>query len=180
MTDPGHRSGTDRCFEAAQSLNKDYDFVINIQGDEPFIQPQQIQDLASALQPTTQIATQANLIKHAGSLSNPNEVKVIINEHQQAAYFSRSPIPYVRDFEMGQWLQHHNYYRHVGIYAYRWDILQKITSLPASSWEQVEGLEQLRWLQNGFDISVFITEHQSFGIDTPEDLERVIKALKIP
>ncbi len=179
MTDVNHRSGTDRCFEAAQALNTSFDFVINIQGDEPFIHPQQIDDLARALQPTTEIATQANIIKDPQSLSNPNEVKVLINKHQKAAYFSRSAIPYIRDFEIDQWLKHHDYYRHVGIYAYRYDILQKITALPASSWEQAEGLEQLRWLQNGYEISVFTTEYLSYGIDTPDDLQRVIKTLEV-
>jgi len=117
MTDPDHSSGTERCFEAVQTLSQDFDFVMNIQGDEPFIHPQQISSLALALDPDIQIATQANTIDQASSLNNPNEVKVIINKYHKAAYFSRTAIPYVRGSD--HWLQEQTFYRHVGIYAYR-------------------------------------------------------------
>lgn len=177
LTASHHQSGTDRCFEAYTRYNVPHDFIVNIQGDEPFIQPEQINLLLSCFEnPTTQLATLVKPIESATELFNPNSPKVVLNQHQEAIYFSRQPIPYVRGFEEVTWPEKHQYYKHIGIYGYRADILEQITQLPPSPLEMAESLEQLRWLENGFKISVAVTHLETFGIDTPEDLEKALQA----
>ena len=176
MTAEDHQSGTDRCFEAFQKLNESFDFVINIQGDEPFIQPQQINLLAGCLDnKEVELATLIKKISDLETLFNANTPKVIFNKNQEAIYFSRETIPHIRGVKKEDWLLKHSFYKHIGIYAYRTDILEKITSMNPSSLEKSESLEQLRWIENGLKIKVAITEYESQGIDTPEDLEKVLK-----
>lgn len=177
MTSPQHASGTDRCYEVLTKEKGKFDYVINIQGDEPFIAPEQIDLLASLLDGKTELAT---LIKKIGSveqLLNPNLVKVVCSKNQEALYFSRSVIPYFRNMEQSEWVTHHTYYKHIGMYAYRADVLEQITKLEISSLEKTESLEQLRWLENGFHIKVKETNIETIGIDTPEDLEKAIEYL---
>jgi 3-deoxy-manno-octulosonate cytidylyltransferase (CMP-KDO synthetase) len=172
MTSPHHASGTDRCYEVLTKEKEKFDYVINIQGDEPFIAPAQIDLLASLLDGKTELAT---LIKKIGSveqLLNPNLVKVVCSNNQEALYFSRSVIPYFRNMEQAEWVTHHTYYKHIGMYAYRADVLEQITKLEISSLEKTESLEQLRWLENGYHIKVKETNIETIGIDTPEDLEK--------
>lgn len=173
MTSPNHQSGTDRCFEALQYLEEVYDYVINIQGDEPFIQPSQINRLASVLNGQTQLATLVKVIEEEATLFNPNTPKVLLDHRRNVLYFSRQTIPYLRGIEPADWLTHHTFYKHIGIYAYRKDVLAQITQLPVSSLERAEALEQLRWLENGYPINAVITPDDSHGIDTPEDLVKV-------
>ena len=175
MTSELHQSGTDRCKEALDKAGENFDFVINIQGDEPFIEPEQIDLLSSCLDTQAELATLVFPGMDGESLFSPNTVKVVVNNHNEALYFSRSPIPYLRNFPKENWAKQHVYNRHIGIYAYRSDILGKITQLKPSSLELLESLEQLRWLENGFKIKVQKTTYESYGIDTPEDLERVLK-----
>ena len=174
MTSESHPSGTDRCREAIQKEGTKYDFVINIQGDEPFIEPEQIQELIDCLHSEVQIATQAKQIEEHSVLIDPNCVKVIFSDNGNAIYFSRTPIPFMKNNPLDQWLEHHRYFQHIGIYAYRTDVLEEITELPVSTLERMEGLEQLRWLENGFQIKVLETKFQAHGIDTPEDLEKAL------
>jgi 3-deoxy-manno-octulosonate cytidylyltransferase (CMP-KDO synthetase) len=174
LTKEEHPSGTDRCFETLQKETQQYDYVINIQGDEPFIKPEQIDQLASLLDGHTEIATMVAKVHDPALLSNPGIVKVIFDKNMNAIYFSRESIPYFRGAKKDEWIKKHTYYKHVAIYAYRSDILEKITGLPVSGLEMAESLEQLRWLENGFRIRIGITEHESFGIDTPEDLEKAL------
>jgi 3-deoxy-manno-octulosonate cytidylyltransferase (CMP-KDO synthetase) len=177
MTDEQHQSGTDRCFEAYQQLNEQFDYVMNIQGDEPFIQPQQIDILAAILtqQDDVELATLIKKITHIDHVFDVNKVKVLFDHHHKAIYFSRQAIPFQRGVSQESWLEHHDYFKHLGIYAYRTDVLAKITQLQPSSYEKMEALEQLRWLQNGFAIYVQETEYESYGVDTPEDLEEILK-----
>ncbi|MES2732679.1 MAG: 3-deoxy-manno-octulosonate cytidylyltransferase [Bacteroidota bacterium] len=170
MTSEHHTSGTDRCFEALQIRGGNFDYVINIQGDEPFIQPEQIDILAGCLYGKTELATLVKRFSDPESLFSPNTAKVILNQEGEAMYFSRQPIPFLRGVEPSQWLDKHVFYQHIGIYAYRADILATITQLPPSPLEKAELLEQLRWLENGYRIRVAFTEYESIGIDTPEDL----------
>ena len=174
MTSEDHPSGTDRCREAMELEPDGYDFVVNIQGDQPFIDPRQIDDLCKNLVPDIQIATQARRIEMQELLIDPNCVKVIIDSQGKAIYFSRSPLPFQRAHSVDEWISSHQYYQHIGIYAYRSDILQKITQLAMSPLEQAEGLEQLRWLENGYCIKVLTTNYHAQGIDTPEDLEKAL------
>ena len=175
MTSPNHKSGTDRCWEAISKISSDkYDVVINIQGDEPFVHPTQIQLLKDCFNnPNTQIAT---LVKPFDSdatletLQNPNSPKVVIGTDMRALYFSRSVIPYIRGNEQSEWLHTHTFYKHLGLYAYKTEVLKEITQLQQSELEKAESLEQLRWLENGYHIQVGITNHETVGIDTPEDL----------
>jgi 3-deoxy-manno-octulosonate cytidylyltransferase (CMP-KDO synthetase) len=177
MTKESHVSGTDRCFEAL-SIQKDiYDYVINIQGDEPFIQPSQIELLASRLNGKTEIATLIKAIDNATQLFNPNLVKVVISKLNEALYFSRATIPHLRNIPEAEWLTKHTFYKHIGMYAYRADILQQLTILPVSSLEKAESLEQLRWLENGFKIMVAETTEETVGIDTPEDLKHALNLI---
>lgn len=177
MTREDHVSGTDRCYEALTLQPTDFDYVINIQGDEPFIQPEQIDLLASALDGKTEIATLIKAIDTDEHLFNPNIVKVVINQAQEALYFSRSPIPHIRSTAEAAWRDKHTFFKHIGMYAYRADILKKLTMLPVSSLERAESLEQLRWLENGFRIATAQTLTETTGIDTPEDLQKVLARL---
>ncbi len=182
MTSIHHTSGTDRCFEAYEKTDGVFDIIINIQGDEPFIQRSQIEALKDCFQDgTTQIATLVKpftLNDSFEALENVNSPKVVLNKNMEALYFSRSIIPYQRNKDKYKWLDNHTYYKHIGLYAYRADILQEITLLPPSSLEIAESLEQLRWLENGYKIKAGITHVETIGIDTPEDLERAEEFLK--
>lgn len=176
MTSETHQSGTDRCAEAIikvqNELKKNFDAVINIQGDEPFISPVQIELLASAfLKPQTEIATLVKVADNKQDLFNPNKPKVVISAQGNALYFSRSPIPYLRGVDEAEWHLKHKFYNHIGLYGYRSDILQQITKLDRGELEKCESLEQLRWLENGYTIAVMETKLESLSIDTPEDLE---------
>lgn len=173
MTSGQHQSGTDRCFEALQYLEGVYDYVINIQGDEPFIQPTQINRLASVLNGQTQLATLVKVIEDEETLFNPNTPKVLLSVSRNVLYFSRQTVPYLREVDKSDWLGRHTFYKHIGIYAYRTDVLAQITQLPVSSLERAEALEQLRWLENDYTIQAVITPDDSHGIDTPADLARV-------
>lgn len=180
MTDVNHQSGTDRCNEALSIIEKKegktYDVVINIQGDEPFVDPHLLDTLAGCFKSSvTEIATLVKPLEEAHDLWDPNKPKVIFNPSYEALYFSRSAIPYLRQYPKEEWLQHNSYYLHIGLYAYRSDILREITLLPPSHLELAESLEQLRWLENGYKISVRAVEYNSIGIDTPEDLDRMLK-----
>ncbi|MEL7585922.1 MAG: 3-deoxy-manno-octulosonate cytidylyltransferase [Prolixibacteraceae bacterium] len=180
MTRPDHQSGTDRCAEAAEKIGKqlDFDVVINIQGDEPFVRREQLDALKNCFSdPDTQIAT---LIKKADSaeIFNPNRPKVVVDSRQHALLFSRSAIPYIRGKEAEQWVDVHPFYCHLGMYAYRRNVLQEITKLSPSSLELAESLEQLRWLENGYRIKTAVTLFESIGIDTPDDLEAAKKLIR--
>lgn len=178
MTAAGHPSGTDRCWYALQQLKEDFEYVINIQGDEPLIDPQQINELAEVLKDgTTELATQMIKVDNHEMLFNTGEVKIVLNKNNEAIYFSRSVIPFIKNMDEKDWHLHHNYYRHVGMYAYRKDILQQITQLPVSSLEKAESLEQLRWIENGFKIKCVETKFESHCIDTPEDLQSLLHLL---
>ena len=182
MTSEQHRSGTDRCHEAYEKVGAGYDIIINIQGDEPFIHPEQIQALKGCFDdPTTEIATLVKPFKADGdfesTIFNPNTPKVVFNKRMEALYFSRSIVPYIRGQKYTEWLHVHTFYKHIGLYAYRADTLREITQLPQSSLEIAESLEQLRWLENGYKIKVAITEQETIGIDTPEDMGRAIAFL---
>ena len=178
MTKTGHASGTDRCHEALTLQRKKYDYVINIQGDEPFIQPEQIDLLAGKLDGITEIATLVKSLQSTEQLFDPNVVKVVFNDMMEALYFSRSPIPHVRNTSENEWTGKHKFYKHIGMYAYRSDILGRLHRLSISSLEKAESLEQLRWLENGFKISIAETATETLGIDTPEDLEKAIQTFK--
>ena len=180
LTSTEHHSGTDRCYEAFLKADLHADVVINIQGDEPFIQPEQIALLKNCFfNADTQIATLAKPFNRDDdfeqTLLNPNTPKVVLNNQSEAMYFSRSVIPFIRGQELPAWLKTHTFYKHIGLYAYRPDILKEITALPRSTLEIAESLEQLRWLQNGFKIKVAITHLETIGIDTLEDLEKAKK-----
>lgn len=181
MTSPNHKSGTDRCYEAYQKCGIETDVVVNIQGDEPFIHQSQLQTIKELfLQPETDIAT---LVKPFASdtsfevLSNPNSPKVVVDDNWNALYFSRSVIPYLRGKETENWASEHTYYKHIGLYAFRSDVLGKVTSLEQAPLEIAESLEQLRWLSAGYTIKVGKTNVETIGIDTPEDLAAAEKFL---
>jgi 3-deoxy-manno-octulosonate cytidylyltransferase (CMP-KDO synthetase) len=178
MTSNAHSSGTERCAEAVKlaehECSEQYDIVLNIQGDEPFIEPQQLVLLKECFDnPATQIATLVKAAADPGELLDPNRPKVVVSINNEAIYFSRAVIPFVQGKEMNDWLNVHTYYLHIGLYGYMKEVLFKITVLPQSPLELTESLEQLRWIENGYRISVRITTYDSFGIDTPEDLERL-------
>ena len=170
MTGDHHKSGTDRCQEVIEKVRDQFDFVINIQGDEPFIDPAQINLLANSLTPETEIATLIKKIENQEHLFNSNIVKVVRDVNNRALYFSRSPIPHLRGKEEKEWLNHETFFKHIGMYAYQTGVLQKITSLKQTSLEKIESLEQLRWLENGFSIQTFETTIETIGVDSPEDL----------
>ena len=180
MTSEDHRSGTDRCAEAVRKVSEeigvDFDVVINVQGDEPFIQPEQILLLQKPFveQPATEIATLIQQIKHSEVLFNPAEAKVALDIHGNALFFSRMPIPMVFKSEQKDWVNAFSYYCHVGIYAYRTDILEKLSQLPEGFLEKAESLEQLRWLENGYKIKTMVTDYSTVGIDTPEELAVIV------
>lgn len=177
MTSARHKSGTDRCFEAyrqvAAALGRTYEVVVNVQGDEPFVRPEQVRALIGCFErPEVQIATLAKRFEHPADIFDPNQVKVVLSARSTALYFSRSAIPCCRGAEPEAWLHAAAYYKHVGMYAYRPEVLEEITALPQGKLEQAESLEQLRWLENGYQIAVRLTGHESVGIDTPADLEK--------
>lgn len=175
MTANTHLSGTDRCAEAARQL-PGFDVIINIQGDEPYIDSRQIDLLGQCFNdPQVELATLVKIISSNEELNNVNSPKVILNKRSEALYFSRTPIPYLRDKNNGSWLEEHTFYKHIGVYGYRADILQAITKLPVSLLEKAESLEQLRWLENGYKIKVAVTDIETKAIDTPEDLKTVLK-----
>lgn len=176
MTSPNHKSGTDRVEEAVNKIGKKFDVVINIQGDEPFIHESQIKTICECFDdPQTMIATLGRPFSNndtIAELENPNSPKIVCDNNNFAMYFSRSIIPYIRNVEKQEWLNSFNYLKHIGLYAYRRNVLSEITQLKQSSLEIAESLEQLRWLQNGYKIKVGITEIETIGIDTPEDLQK--------
>lgn len=177
FTSDKHQSGTDRCAEVAEKMGG-FEAVINIQGDEPLINPIQIDLVASCFDnDQTQLATLVKIIKSEEELFNFNTPKVIINKNLEAIYFSRQPIPYFNNIETKNYLQHHTFYKHVGIYGYKTETLKQIAKLPIGNLEKAEMLEQLRWIENGYKIKVAITEHQTLAIDSPADVDRVLKAI---
>jgi 3-deoxy-manno-octulosonate cytidylyltransferase (CMP-KDO synthetase) len=174
MTSTSHQSGTDRCAEVVNKLNEKYDVIINIQGDEPFIDPKQITQLCNCfLDEKTQIATLTKSISDPTELFNENKVKVTFNTNYFAIYFSRNAIPFFRGETHENWLKKHNYFKHIGIYGYKTEILKEITLLKPSKLELAEGLEQLRWLENGYNIKIAETELEAISIDTPEDVAKL-------
>ncbi|HLX91191.1 MAG TPA: 3-deoxy-manno-octulosonate cytidylyltransferase [Puia sp.] len=175
MTRQFHASGTDRCFEALGLLAETYRWVINIQGDEPFIRHEQIDELTEAFDEEAEILTQMIAVSSSEQLFDPGEAKIVLNEKNEALYFSRSPIPFVRNVAEKEWHLHHLFYRQVGMYAYRSDILRKLTSLAVTPLEKAESLEQLRWLQNGFRIKCVLTRYESHCVDVPDDIERILR-----
>lgn len=177
MTSEHHPSGTDRCFEALQKMDISYDYVINIQGDEPFIKPEQIDECASLLDGNVELATLIIKMTDVDRLFNPTSAKVLLNNKNEAIYFSRAVVPYLMNVEKKDYLKHRSFYEHVSVYAYRSDILESITKLKPSDLEKSESLEQLRWIENGFKIKVGVTKYESLGIDTPEDLNQALKSL---
>ena len=182
MTSTAHRSGTDRCREAYDKQGREYDVVVNVQGDEPFIRREQLEAVKRCFDdPATDIATLVKPFTEAdglAALENPNSPKVVLDARSQALYFSRSVIPYLRNVPREEWLTRHTFYKHIGLYAFRAEVLREVTSLPQSPLEVAESLEQLRWLENGYKIGVGITQVETVGIDTPEDLARAEEFLK--
>jgi 3-deoxy-manno-octulosonate cytidylyltransferase (CMP-KDO synthetase) len=183
MTSPDHLSGTDRCAEAVSIINKEsgtlVDIVINIQGDEPFIKSEQISLLMECFDDeTVEIATLIRKAEPGEDIFNPNQPKVILNSAGDAIYFSRAAIPFIRDAEKSEWSSKHDFYKHIGLYAYRTETLKKITLLPRSMLEISESLEQNRWIENGYRIRTAVTLWESIGIDTPDDLEKAKILLK--
>ena len=176
MTSTEHQSGTDRCYEALQKVGGDYDIVINVQGDEPFIDPRQIAALVGCFEDESiDIATLIKPITAEDGvavLDNPNTPKVVISRDMKALYFSRTAIPYLRGVEREAWPTQHTYYKHIGMYAFRSQTLGEVTAIAQSPLELGEKLEQLRWLESGYRIGVAVTDIETIGIDTPEDLER--------
>lgn len=194
MTHPDHPSGTDRCWEAYQfavhglqfkssetTVNSKPEtgnhYVINIQGDEPFVAPEQIDELGAVLDGRVELASQMIPVRDHEVLFDTGEAKVIVNQEFEAIYFSRQVLPFLKGVDPKDWHKHHTYYRQVGMYAYRSDILEKITQLPVSDLEKAESLEQLRWIQNGYKIKMGLTAYESHCIDTPEDVEKVLRLL---
>ena len=179
MTRTDHKSGTDRIEEAIEKIGGEWDVVVNVQGDEPFVAKSQLDTICHCFDdPTTQIATLGKPFESMEAVQNPNSPKIVVDNMGFAMYFSRSVIPYLRGKEMSSWLTHYPFLKHLGIYAYRKDVLRQVTQLPQSSLEIAESLEQLRWLQNGFKIKVGTTDVETVGIDTPQDLERAEDFLK--
>ncbi|SEA88453.1 3-deoxy-manno-octulosonate cytidylyltransferase (CMP-KDO synthetase) [Prevotella sp. tc2-28] len=179
MTRQDHKSGTDRIEEAAEKIGTQADVIINIQGDEPFIQKSQIETLKSLFENSeTQIGTLGKKFESIEAATNPNSPKIVTDKNGFALYFSRSVIPYIRGKEQAEWLQHFPFLKHLGLYAYRRDVLRQITQLPQSPLEMAESLEQLRWLENGYRIRVGLTDVETVGIDTPEDLRRAEEFIK--
>ena len=173
MTSSAHKSGTDRITEAVEKIGREYDIVVNVQGDEPFIHAEQIRSLCRCFDdPETQIATLGKPFATIEAAENPNSPKIVTDNRGFALYFSRSLIPFVRGVDREEWLGHYPFLKHLGLYAYRTEVLREVTRLPQSSLEKAESLEQLRWLQNGYRIRVGLTDLETVGIDTPEDLER--------
>ncbi|MCU0443794.1 MAG: 3-deoxy-manno-octulosonate cytidylyltransferase [Microscillaceae bacterium] len=179
MTAKTHTNGTDRCAEVAHKLASDYQAVINIQGDEPFIDPAQIDEIAGLFaDQTTEIATLAKKIVSYEELIDEKEAKVVLNQRNECVYMSRSAVPYMRGADISEWHVRQNYYKHIGIYGFRSDVLVQIPHLPVSELEKIEGLEQLRWLAY-FKIKIGITQFETLAIDTAEDLKLIDKYLAI-
>jgi 3-deoxy-manno-octulosonate cytidylyltransferase (CMP-KDO synthetase) len=179
MTRADHKSGTDRIEEAAEKIGSTADVIINVQGDEPFIQPSQIETLMHLFDaPETQIGTLGKPFESLEAVDNPNSPKIVTDTRGFALYFSRSVIPFIRGVDRQDWFGRYPFLKHLGIYAYRREVLRQVTALPQSSLEQAESLEQLRWLQNGYRIRVGLTDVETVGIDTPEDLSRAESFLK--
>lgn len=182
MTSDGHHSGTDRCGEVARRLDRQgyrYDIIINVQGDEPFVESGQLQALVETFRNAeVQIATLATRITDTDELLSPNNVKVVCDRHGKALYFSRQAIPFCRGVDSAQWLERAAYLKHVGIYAFRAEVLEALCQLAPSSLEESERLEQLRWLEAGYPIHVALTDHANIGIDTPDDLAAAEAYLK--
>jgi len=179
MTSAFHKSGTDRCAEAIRIIEREkgntFDVVLNVQGDEPFIEPQQLELIKSCFSnQETQIATLVREIQSTEELLDPNRPKVVVSKKQEAVYFSRTAIPYIRGKDPVDWLSSHVFYMHIGLYGFRRDTLLQVTSLPQSPLELAESLEQLRWIENGYTIAVKTTTYESFGVDTPEDLKKLL------
>lgn len=178
MTVGDHASGTDRCDEVAKQF-PEFEICVNIQGDEPLIDPLQIDLLSTCFkQEQVGIATLVKKITSSEELHNHNSPKVVLNRNMEAIYFSRAPIPFQRNVDQDSWLNHHTYFKHIGIYAYRSAVLSEITKLPVSDLEKAEALEQLRWIENGYKIQAAITAKESLAIDTPEDLTKLLAFLK--
>ena len=176
LTDPNHRSGTDRCREALYMVEGQYDAVVNIQGDEPFIDPEQINQVIELIsRDDTQLASLAKRIEDEDELFSPNVVKVVMDKQGNALYFSRNPIPFMRNLDHGKWLQKGEFYKHIGLYAYKTETLCKVAEMQTTPLEEAESLEQLRWLENGLRIRMGITQHESISIDTQEDLEKALQ-----
>lgn len=174
MTSPNHKSGTDRCCEVTNTLKNHFEIVFNILGDEPFINPKQINLLVECFDSReTQIATLVKQIDDTEDLFNPGIPKVIINNRQEALYFSRQPIPFYFDSPEEKWQRLHKYYKHIGLYAFKSDVLKRVAKIKPSALEKAESLEQLRWLENGYKIRVALTYHDSHAIDTPDDLAKI-------
>lgn len=175
MSSPQHASGTDRCAEIVRKENgTKWDAAINIQGDEPYIQPEQIDLLCRCIETQdVDLATLVKEIKTSDELFNHNNVKVVLNKYNEAIYFSRSPVPYCRNYPDQEWIRHHTYYKHIGIYGYRTNALLEIAQLPKTKLEITESLEQLRWIENGYKIKAQLTSFESIAIDTPDDLLRL-------
>ena len=176
LTDPNHRSGTDRCREALYMLEEQYDAVVNIQGDEPFINPAQINQVIELIsRDDTYLASLAKRIEDEDELFSPNVVKVVMDKQYNALYFSRNPMPFMRNLDHGKWLQNGVFYKHIGLYAYKTETLCQIAEMQSTTLEMAESLEQLRWLENGLRIRMGITPHESLSIDTQEDLEKALQ-----
>ncbi len=177
MTSENHPSGTDRCAEAARKVEeltgKKFDVVVNVQGDEPFIDPVQIEELKSCFSAETELATLISKVTSLDQLFDPGEAKVVLDQSNNAILFSRSPIPFLRGVEKDDYLKKHQFYRHIGMYGYRMDILHEITKLQPSPLENAESLEQLRWLENGFKVTCGFTDIEGVCVDTPEDLLKI-------
>ena len=179
MTRTDHKSGTDRIEEAIEKIGGDWDVIVNVQGDEPFVAKSQLDTICHCFDDaTTQIATLGKPFTSMEAVENPNSPKIVVDNLGFAMYFSRSVIPFVRGKEKEEWLQHYPFLKHLGIYAYRKEVLKQVTQLPQSSLELAESLEQLRWLQNGYKLKVGTTDVETVGIDTPQDLERAEAFLK--
>lgn len=184
MTREDHANGTQRCQEAYSLLvssgaiaGESSDYVINVQGDEPFINPEQIDELAAVLDGAVELATQMAPVESAEVLHNPGEAKIVLNNRQEALYFSRQPIPFLRGVDPAHWHEHHAYQRHVGMYAYRVDILEKIAQLPLMPLQEAESLEQLAWLEAGYCIQLVTTRYQSQAVDDPADVQRALESV---
>ena len=179
MTRADHQSGTDRIQEAMEKTATQADVIINVQGDEPFIQPSQIKMLMQLFDdPSTQIGTLGKRFESIEAVENPNSPKIVTDQRGFALYFSRSVIPFIRGKAHEDWIGEYPFLKHLGVYAYRREVLAEVTLLPQSSLEKAESLEQLRWLQNGYRIRVGLTDVETVGIDTPEDLQRAEEFLK--
>lgn len=180
MTSATHVSGTDRCAEVAGKY-PDFDIVINVQGDEPFLSPEDVDMVVEPFLENNELAvsTLATPIKTTQTLFDPNSVKVVRSQNNMGLYFSRQAIPFLRNFPQSDWLKHQTFYKHLGIYGFRRTTLLELSKLYPSDLEKSESLEQLRWLEADYSIFVGITQNDSIGIDTPEDLKRLLKRVDL-